>query len=414
MATNTYLPHVGGVARSVASFTEDVRRLGHRVIVLAPTFAECPDDEEDVIRVPALQRYNGSDFSIPVTVPGTLMLRLREVEIDVVHAHHPFLLGHTALEIGASRNVPVVFTHHTMYEEYTHYVPGDSPALKRFAIELVSGYCNLCDAVIAPSESVADLLPQRGVSSPITVIPTGVDLEALASGDGAGFRARHGIPRDAVVIGHVGRLALEKNLEFLTRAVVRFLRLEPRSWFVVAGNGAFEETMRTELEEAGVGSRAVLAGVLGRPELADAYAAMDVFAFASRSETQGLVLAEAMAAGVPVVALDASGVREVVRSGVNGILLEGESEDEFVEALASLASDSERRRAMSDAALSTACALSRERMAERLVELYGELIPRGASVKAIDDSAWARARRLFAEELRILGNIAHAVTDAVL
>lgn len=414
MATNTYLPHVGGVARSVASFTEELRRLGHRVIVIAPTFEGCPDDEDDVIRFPALQRYNGSDFSIPVAIPGKLTLHLRDVAIDVVHSHHPFLLGHTALEVGASRNVPVVFTHHTMYEEYTHYVPGDSPALKRFAIELVSGYCNLCDAVIAPSETVAELLPTRGVLSPITVIPTGVDVLALGGGDGASFRARHAIPRDALVIGHVGRLAREKNLEFLSLAVARFLRDEPRGWFVVAGSGALEEEMRAALEKERVASRFVLAGALDRAELAAAYGAMDLFAFASRTETQGLVVAEAMAAGVPVVALDASGVREVVRSGVNGILLDDDSEDSFVDALASLASDPARRRAMSASARSTAASLSKERMAARLIELYETLVARGASAKSIDDSAWARTRRLFAEELRIFGNIAHAVTDAVL
>ena len=141
---------------------------------------------------------------------------------------------------------------------------------------------------------------------------------------------------------------------------------------------------------------------------------MDVFAFASRSETQGLVLAEAMAAGVPVVALDGAGVREVLRDGENGLKLDRESEEEFSGAIASLASDAERRRAMSHAAAATAASFSKEKMAARLVELYAELIARGAAAKSIDDSSWSRARRLFAEELRILGNIAHAVTDAVL
>ncbi|MBI2213798.1 MAG: glycosyltransferase [Acidobacteria bacterium] len=414
MATNTYVPHVGGVARSVASFTAELRRRGHRVIVLAPVFEGCADDEDDVIRFPALQRYNGTDFSIPVPVPGLLARRIHDVKIDVVHAHHPFLLGDAALRVGASRDAPVVFTHHTMYEEYTHYVPGDSPALKRFAIDLVTGYCNLCDAVIAPSETVAGLLPLRGVTAPVTVIPTGVDVGTLAVGDGAAFRVRNAIPRDAIVVGHVGRLAREKNLEFLTRAVVRFMREEPRAWFLVVGSGAVEGAIREEVDEAGLAQRLVLAGVVDWNGLADAYAAMDVFAFASRTETQGLVLAEAMAAALPVVALDASGVREVLRDGENGFRVDEESIDSFAQALTLVTRCDERRVALSEGARATALLLSKEAMTERLINLYEELASRGASAKSIDDSAWSRARRTFAEELRILGNIAQAVSGAVL
>ena len=414
MATNTFVPHVGGVARSVASFAAALRARGHRVIVLAPVFEGACAGEEDVIRFPALQRYNGTDFSIPVPVPGKLARSLRDVVIDVVHAHHPFLLGDAALHVAASRGVPAVFTHHTMYEEYTHYVPGDSPALKRFAIELVTGYCNLCDAVVAPSETLAELLPRRGVTTPVTVIPTGIDVAALARGDGAAFRARHGIPGDAIVVGHVGRLAREKNLEFLTRAVVRFMMREPRAWMLVAGGGTYEGVILAELAAAGLAGRLVLAGVVPWSELADVYAAMDIFAFASLTETQGLVVGEAMAAGLPVVALDAQGVREVLRDRENGVRVETESEELFARALAALALDEGTRRAMSAGARESARALSQEQMALRLEGLYANLVGRGASAKSIDDSAWTRARRLFAEELKILGNIAQAATGAVL
>src|SRR5439155_17654412 len=130
MMTNTYLPHVGGVARSVASFTEAFRRRGHGVLVVAPTFDPLPEQEEGVLRVPAITNFNNSGFSLRLPVPVVLSREFDRFQPDLVHAHHPFLLGDTALRVAALRNLPLVFTHHTLYEQYTHYWPADSEALK--------------------------------------------------------------------------------------------------------------------------------------------------------------------------------------------------------------------------------------------------------------------------------------------
>jgi len=163
MVTNTFFPHVGGVARSVLGFTGELRRRGHRVVVVAPTFEGMPESEMDVVRLPAIREFSGSSFSVPVPVPGRISRALRTLQPQVIHSHHPFLLGETALRVAATRCLPVVFTHHTLYERYTHYLPGESPRLQRFAVDLATGYANLCDAVIAPSGSVAQLLRARGV-----------------------------------------------------------------------------------------------------------------------------------------------------------------------------------------------------------------------------------------------------------
>ena len=124
-----------------------------------------------------------------------------------------------ALRLAASQNVPVVFTHHTMYERDTHYVPGDSPALRRFAVQLTTDFANLCDRVFAPSESVASILRDRGVIAPLDIVPTGVDTARFSQGDGQVLRRELGIPDHAFVVGHIGRLAPEKNLDFLADAV---------------------------------------------------------------------------------------------------------------------------------------------------------------------------------------------------
>ncbi len=415
MLTNTFTPHVGGVARSVQGFTNAYRRLGHRVLVIAPIFEGTPATETDVVRLPAVQHFRGSDFSIPMPVPRRVVVALRSCAPQIVHSHHPFLLGDTALRVAATHDIPVVFTHHTMYEKYTHYVPGDSPRLKRFTVDLVTGYCNLCDAVIAPSETVAELLLQRGVEVPIEVIPTGVNTEIFSAGDGASFRKWAELPPDVFVVGHAGRLAPEKNPAFLAEAVARFLLLQDRAHFLVVGAGPSEPDIRKTFETYGLTSRLHMVGVLDWTALAGAYRAMDVFAFASQTETQGMVLTEAMTSGVPVVAIDAPGVREVVRDRENGRLLPYENVDTFVAALCWVASlPSDERRALECGVADTAAAFSMSRTADRALALYESLMGTKPRRKDIDTSLWTLTRRRLHEERKILGNIAHAFGDAVL
>jgi len=374
MFTNTYLPHVGGVARSVRAFSTDLERRGHRVLVVAPEFPE--DDAVDrkggkVLRVPAIQNFNGSDFSVRIAVPFVINEAIDAFGPDVIHSHHPFLLGDAALRAARRRRKPLVFTHHTLYERYTHYVPMDSPGMKRFVINLSTEYANLCHAVVAPSRSVADLIRERGVRTHIEEIPTGVDLEFFAAGDGRAFRSEHGIPADAGVIGHVGRLAPEKNLDYLAEAAARCLERREDLWFLVVGDGPSLEGIRRRFQEGGLADRLVAPGSMTGTPLAGAYAAMDLFVFSSTSETQGMVLAEAMAAETPVIALDASGSREVVEDGQNGRLLPEESpSDDFAGAAIDLMGDPEALERARRRAMETARSLSREACAARLEALY--------------------------------------------
>ena len=374
MMTNTYLPHVGGVARSVSTFAEEFIREGHEVLVVAPQFDGKPlpaKSEALVERVPSLRNFNGSEFSVRLPLAAALSDRLEAFQADIIHAHHPFLLGDTALRVAMNKNVPIIFTHHTRYEDYTHYVPF-SDAMKEVAIQIPTHFANLCDGVIAPSESLARVIRKRGVTAPIAVIPTGIDVQAFATADGARFRQRLDIPKDAIVIGHVGRLALEKNLGYLAEGVARFLKTEPKARFLVVGDGPWREELKEVFVKHGVGDRLLLAGKRTGRVLREAYRAMDVFAFASQSETQGMVVAEAMAAGLPVVALNASGVREVVRDGVNGFLLPAKAPAAaFADALAKCA-PAEARKKLGRGAHETAAEFSREQSARRALAFYEE------------------------------------------
>ncbi len=377
MMTNTYLPHVGGVARSVSTFAEEYRKAGHGVLVVAPQFeGKQPSKRSEAMveRVAALQNFNGSDFSVRLPLAATLSARLDAFKADLIHTHHPFLLGDTALRIASNKNVPIIFTHHTRYEDYTHYVPLDSPALREVAINLPTHFANLCDGVIAPSESLAKLIRQRGVTVPIKVVPTGIDVKSFATADGARFRKKFKISPRTFVVGHVGRLAPEKNLVYLARAVALFLKQTTDAIFFVVGGGPSEEQLKKTFADHGLSERLILAGKQTGRALHEAYRAMDVFAFASKSETQGMVLAEAMAAGLPVVALNASGVREVMRDGLNGFMLPASaSAERFAKHLARVRTEPRLRRAFERGATATAQDFSREHCAALALEFYEEV-----------------------------------------
>ncbi len=415
MMTNTYFPHVGGVARSVTGFSEGLRNSGHQVMVVAPEFPDMPEEEVNVVRIPAIQRFNGSDFSVRLPVPGFLDEPLEEFSPEIIHSHHPFLVGDTAVRVASDKGLPLVFTHHTLYEQYTHYVNEQSEALKLFVMDLSTGYANLCDRVVAPSQSIADLLVKRGVTTPITVVPTGIDLQRFKPSDRVSFRRAQGIPPEAFLVGHVGRLAQEKNLAFLTETVAAFLQKNPEAWFILVGQGPLEPELRGILSNRGVSERIRFLGVLGGDELAEAYGCMDVFAFTSHSETQGMVLAEAMACGVPVVGLDASGVREVIRDYENGRLLKRQDGEDFIAALEWVGSqDEEGGSRLREGALATARDFSQESSVKKIVGVYNQALEfRRRSWEVSEDDLWSQAIRRIQAEWGLLSNLAHAAGMAI-
>jgi 1,2-diacylglycerol 3-alpha-glucosyltransferase len=414
MFTNTYLPHVGGVARSVQTLEEACRARGHEVRVIAPEF-EGAEPSPHVLRVPAIQNFNGSDFCVRLPLPNLVRDFMEDFRPDIIHSHHPFLLGDAALREGWKMKVPVVFTHHTLYERYTHYVPLDSDALKRMAIQLATDYCNLCDTVIAPSESIAALLFDRGVTTPIRTIPTGIDTEVFARGVGSSFRKRAKIRKETIVIGHVGRLAAEKNLSFLVDALIPCLHERPDTMFLLVGDGDAREEMLSRFAKEGLEDRIHAPGKLTGADLTDAYGAMDCFAFASQTETQGIVLAEAMAAGNPVVALDGPGVREIVRDGENGSLIPADARPEaFCQALLRIISGAPKRRTMAASARLSAQEYDTARCTDQMLACYSELVSTQRRPDEADSTPWDRLIAGIEIEWELLAAKVSAVTAAVI
>ncbi len=408
LMSNTYKPLLGGLEKSVESFARAYRNLGHRVIIVVPAYPGM-QPEEDVIRIPAAQNFNGTDFSLELPIPGVLEEALGDFRPHIVHSQHPFLVGDTALRMASKFNVPLVFTHHTLYEENVHYLPGSEEAMKRFVIELSTGYANLADAVFAPSESVMEMMKARGVQTPIHVVPTGIDVKRFSRGAALVLRKRLHIPPEAFVIGHVGRLAPEKNLEFVTEAVAHFVKKHSHAHFLIGGQGPSEQSIRDIFAQAGLTDRLHLAGIFRGKELVDAYHAMDTFVFASQSETQGLVLDEAMASGVPVVAVDAPGVREVVRDQINGRLLAHENRDDFVSALEWLQQLTPAKlKKVKAACRQTAGLFSMDNSVQKALSIYSSLCIQGFARKSIEHSYWESKLRLMKAQWNLFKNLARA------
>jgi glycosyltransferase involved in cell wall biosynthesis len=415
MVTNTYRPFGGGVARSVDRFTEAFRRRGHDVLVVAPEAGGPADGEPGVLRVPSIHRPLKRPFAIALPVPGLIARGVDAFDPDLVHSHHPFLLGDDALRLAASRRVPLVFTHHTQYGMYILSRFERGRRLARFVTRLAVEYARLCQWVVAPSESTARMLRERGVHRPMSVVPTGIDIGRFRRGDGPAARARLGIPAEAPLVGYVGRLGREKNLQFLARAVAGFLAQHRDARFLVVGDGEAEADLVDPLSAAGLAKRLHRAGRLEGQDLVDAYHAIDVFAFASRADTQAMVLAEAMAAGVPVVALQAPGAADIVHDGANGRLVAEEDPAAFAAALADLTrADASRREALAHEARTTAEGYGMDRCAERLLDVY-----RRARQTGPDDdppatsTRWDRLQRALAAEWDLLAAGGEAVSDAL-
>ncbi len=414
MMSNIYLPKVGGVQFSIQRFSHAFRERGHEVLIVTPEMPGAPRKEEGVRRVPAIQNFNGTDFSVPLTIPDWLFGEIDRFQPTLVHAHHPFLLGDAALRVASRWDVPLVFTHHTMWEHYTHYVPADSEVIRSFVIRLATDYANLCDHVIAPSGSIRDILQERGVVTPVSVIPTGVWADDFRDGDGARIRRDHDLPEESFVVGYVGRVCPEKNLIFQARAMARFLEEHDSAYWLIVGDGPSRDDVTEVLQQQGVADRCVLTGALQGKDLTDAYHAMDLFAFASKSETQGMVLAEAMTAGVPVVALDAPGSRDVVEDGENGRLVMREDEEAFAEALCEVASwGEEEKHRLQDLARRSAAALSVAHTAEEMLSLYERLIRQRPKSYDAEHNPWQQTLRELQAEWNIWASRTGAIVGGI-
>jgi glycosyltransferase involved in cell wall biosynthesis len=343
--TNNYLPFCGGVTISVETLRRGLEASGHEAWVFGPRLTGAEDASVKVVRYPSLPVATYPEFALAVPYSRRIERLVSALAFDVIHAHHPFLLGPAARRLARRIRRPLIFTYHTRYEKYAHYVPLPLRLVQAAALRISAGFAAKADAVLAPSAVIRDELHARGVRTPIAVVPTGVDLERFRPGDREAARRSLGVGQGEPLVLYVGRLDREKSVDRVLGAFERVASTIPAARLVLVGQGTEAERLRRTAASLPVAERIRFLGLRPHDSLAECYQAADVFLFASETETQGLVLAEAAACGLPAVAVDAPGCDEVVRDGDTGILTKGNSAA-LAEAVIGLLLDPERRRAM--------------------------------------------------------------------
>ena len=374
--TNYYHPVVNGVVRSVASFRENLVKQGHNVFVFAQSDSNYTDSEPFIFRYPSLPLPLG-DISTAIPVSPFVDQLLPILKLDVIHTHHPILLGQTAARKAEELGLPLVFTFHTQYWEYTHYIPFPQEVIQDFLKNAVHRwlreFMQKCQHIIIPSESLREILVRDyGLHERYSVIPTGTDLEPFLQADGKSLRAEHGWHDEKVLVS-VGRLAPEKNWDTLLQAFAKVYEKHPGVRLVLIGDGTARQTLETLSAELGITDRVTGTGAVPFEQIPRYLKAADLFAFASVTETQGLVTIEAMAASLPVVAVDGPGTRDIVEHGKQGFLVENDPEA-LAGALNQLLSDPQKMKRFSSNALKKARTFDVKELGKQLIGVYEQAI----------------------------------------
>lgn len=381
MISDVYFPRVNGVSTSIATFRKELVGHGHEVSLAAPDYGKGSDDDGDIIRVPS--RYLVLD-------PEDRMLRARRLlefeaqfrrrAFDLVHIQTPFIAHRAGLELARRLGLPVVETYHTYFEEYLfHYVPFLPRSMMRAAARwFTRRQCNRMDAVIVPSNPMREVLQRYGVTVPVSVIPTGIETEVMQEGSRERFCDVHAIRPGRPVLVHIGRIAHEKNIGFLLEVLREVRKGFPDVLLVIAGEGPARQSLLRRTAELDLQGNVRFIGYLTRgPDLWDCFCAGDAFVFASSTETQGLVLLEAMALGVPVVSTARMGTMDILDAG-KGALVAEETVADFTEKVIRILSDRRLRTRLGSEARDYAREWGAERNTDRLLEFYDATLERHA------------------------------------
>jgi glycosyltransferase involved in cell wall biosynthesis len=371
--TNTYYPVVSGVVRSVATFRQALTELGHNVFILAQQSNDYKDNEPFVFRYPSVDLPLMSGFPLTIPISNFIDQVLPTLKIDVIHSHHPFLLGQTAATKAHELDVPLVFTFHTRYREYSHYVSLSQEFVKDTISRWLGEYMQQCHHVVVPSESIKQMLTEDyGILEQVSVVPTGIDLRPYRQATGHRVRETQGWGQDKVLIS-IGRLAKEKNWAMLLEAVAEVMRHRSDVRLVIIGDGDDRVELQDIAIDLDMRDRVEFTGKIPFADIPEYLSAADLFCFASTTETQGLVTMEAMAAGLPVVAVEASGTRDVVENDKEGFLTLNQS-DSLARAIERIVRDDNLRHRFSQAALKNAETFEMKRMGELMVAVYEQAL----------------------------------------
>lgn len=370
--TDSYKPYLSGVVKSIDTFRTELARQGHEVYIFAPNYPSV-EEQEGVYRFTSLPIPAQSDFRLAIPFSNKILADLRRLKPDIIHTHTPFLMGWLARFVANKLGIPLVFTYHTLYDEYAHYFPFVKKKAKGFITRYCFNFCQTCDLVISPSNFVERRLHSNGTTVPIWTIPTGINLQAYNKRQKADIREKYGLTNEDKILLFVGRLAQEKNILFLLKSFQIIAKSIAGLRLILVGNGPEKANLQKEAVSLGISNQVIFAGGQQPERVIDFYHNADLFVFPSVTETQGLVILEAMAGGLPVVAVNAAGSTSIVKDGLNGLLVE-EDKFLFAQAVIELLGETETYEHLKKNVYKEVKKLSIEKMTVKLLDSYHRII----------------------------------------
>jgi glycosyltransferase involved in cell wall biosynthesis len=384
--SDVYFPRINGVSTSIETFRKELRALGHTVHLIAPDYQAPSPDETDILRVPSRRvPLDPEDRFMSFNRVMQHLDKFRNEQYDIIHIQTPFVAHYLGLKLSKLLNIPCIETYHTFFEEYLyHYVPLVPKKLMRMVATRFSRHQgNSLDGMVVPSHPMLSVLKNYGITTHAEVIPTGIEPDSFVLGDREKFRNNYNIPQDRPVLLFVGRVAHEKNIGFLLQVLGQVRKEIKDVLFVIAGEGPARASLEHDVKHLGLSDNAMFLGYLDRhTELNSCYRSADIFIFSSRTETQGLVLLEAMAQGVPVVSTAELGTRDVLKEG-QGVWIAKEELADFSEKVIKMLRDEDARKVLSEAGRDYAHGWSASKQAERMVGFYQTVLEQSEQVLSI-------------------------------
>ena len=373
--TTTYLPISYGSVTSINNFRDGLEKLGHEVHVFTPRFADYKDRLSNVHRTPSIMYGYKIKYPLGIPVWNGMCKELDELGLDVFHCHQPFSICQAAVNYAKNKGIPTIFTHHCKYEDYVHYIPAFLPRklFAEYTKKTATKFANKSDYVITPSDSVRRLIRSRGVTSPVRILPTGVDWNRFQKGNKKETRQKLNIRIDEIVLVSNGRIDEEKNIMFLVRSIFPFLTKNRNVKIVFVGDGSLRGKVEEIAKKKKIEDQVIMTGFVPQQEIQDYYSGGDIFVQASLTETQGISLLEALASGMGVVAVEASGAVDQIINGKTGILTE-HKEDVFRKAVEKLVKQEKLRSFLGEAGREYGKSCDMSQQARQLEKIYLELI----------------------------------------
>lgn len=381
--TNAYKPIISGVVHSIELFKKGLNYYGHNVYIFAPAFPEYNDNEENIYRFKSINLTGKMKFPLPIPFSNRIFRVFPKLNIDVIHTQHPFLLGEVGANLAKKYNIPLMFTFHTQYEQYTHYIPFNQNLMKMIAKASVINYIKKCDLVISPAESIKKSLLEYGIKRPIEVVHNAVEVEKFQNLENLRakkIREKLNIKDGEKVLMYVGRMALEKNLAFMLQSHKIILKSCPEAKLVIIGEGPELEELKALSKDLGLSGKVLFTGRIEYEEIPAYFAAADLFVVTSTTEVKPLAVLEALSSGLPVAGVAVPWLQDIIKDKIEGVLAPLDV-NEYANCVIDLLKDENFLKKLSKNALSLSKNYSLLNTAKKLIDIYIEQIELKQRVK---------------------------------